>query len=159
MPKPLTVYSFRCQVIKIFQAQRKTSMTSFTLINVKCHFYAPKELWEAYSNHTVRPSVCPSLPSASCLVHISHILWDKSPKFGVCMHFGMAECRVSFSGHCDLDLWPTFLEYSRLEHISYIIWGRNPKFSVCMHIGIAKCRVPSVTLTSYLVSRILYSLR
>ena len=33
-------------------------------------FYAPKELWGAYSNRTVRPSVRP----ASCPVHISYIL-------------------------------------------------------------------------------------
>ena len=28
----------------------------------------------------------------------------RNPKFGVWMHLGMAECRVPFSGHCDLDL-------------------------------------------------------
>ena len=32
------------------------------------------------------------------------------------MHLGMGECRASFSGHCDLDLWPRFL-----EHISYYL--------------------------------------
>ena len=64
----------------------------------------PKELWEAYSNGTVRPSVRP----ASCPVHIFNILWGRISKFGVWMHLGMAECRLPFSGHCDLDLWLSF---------------------------------------------------
>ena len=29
---------------------------------LRSFFYALKELWEAYSNRTVRPSVCPSVP-------------------------------------------------------------------------------------------------
>ena len=41
------------------------------------------------------------------------------------MHLGMVECLVSFTGHCDLDLWPSFLEKSCPEHISYIIKGRK----------------------------------
>ena len=60
----------------------------------------PKELWEAYSNRTVCPASCP--------VHISYILWGRNSKFGVWMHLGMAECRIPFSGHCDLDLWLSF---------------------------------------------------
>ena len=36
-------------------------------------FMPPKELWEAYSIRTVRPSVSPSVP-LSCPVHISYIL-------------------------------------------------------------------------------------
>ena len=36
-------------------------------------FMPPKELWEAYSNRTVRPSVHVSVP-LSCPVHISFIL-------------------------------------------------------------------------------------
>ena len=42
----------------------------FTLIFGDNFFMSPKELWEAYSNRTVRPSVRP----ASCPVHNSHIL-------------------------------------------------------------------------------------
>ena len=34
----------------------------------------PKELWEAYSNYTVCPSVRQSVRPASCPVHISYIL-------------------------------------------------------------------------------------
>ena len=49
---------------------------------------------------SVRPALCP--------VHISYILWGRNSKFGVWMHLGMAECRVPFSGHCDLDLWLSF---------------------------------------------------
>ena len=78
----------------------------------------PKELWGAYSNCTVRPSVrpcvCPCVRPAfvsvplSCPVDISYILWGRNFKLGVWMHLGMAECRIPFSGHCDLDLWPSF---------------------------------------------------
>ena len=77
--------------------------------NLQHIFMPPKELWEAYSNRTVRPSICPSVP-LSCPVHISYILWGRNSKFGVWIHLGMAECRVPFSGHCelDLDLWPSF---------------------------------------------------
>ena len=37
-------------------------------------FMPPKELWEAYSNRTVRPSVHQSVRPASCPVHISYII-------------------------------------------------------------------------------------
>ena len=44
---------------------------------LRVFFMPPKELWEAYSNRTVRlsvrPSVSPSVP-LSCPVHISYIL-------------------------------------------------------------------------------------
>ena len=53
---------------------------------------------------SVRPSVSPSVRPASCPVHISYILSSRNSKFGVWMHLGMTECRVPFSGHCDLDL-------------------------------------------------------
>ena len=36
-------------------------------------FMPPKELWEAYSNHTVRPSVC---PSRFCVRSISPIFFE-----------------------------------------------------------------------------------
>ena len=49
-----------------------------------------------------------SVRPALCLVHISYILWGRNSKFGVCMHLGVAECRVPFLGHCDLDLWLSF---------------------------------------------------
>ena len=75
-------------------------------IRIAVFVMPPKELWEAYSNRTVHPSVRP----ASCPVHISYILWGRNSKFGVWIHLGMAECRVQFLGHCDpdLDLWPSF---------------------------------------------------
>ena len=60
-------------------------------------FMPPKELWEAYSNCTVRPS---RFVSGAYLLYSSR--WNS--KFGAWMHLGMAECRVPFSGHCDLDL-------------------------------------------------------
>ena len=59
----------------------------------------PKELWEAYSNRTVRPSVPLRVWS------ISPIFFEVGiPKFGVWMHLGETKCRVPFSGHCDRDL-------------------------------------------------------
>ena len=63
----------------------------------------PKELWEAYSNHTVRPSVC---PSRFRVRSISPIFFEVGIPNLVCgyIHLGMGECRVPFSGHCDLDL-------------------------------------------------------
>ena len=49
----------------------------------------PKELWEAYSNRTVPPSLFVSSV-------ISYILWGRNSKFGVWMHLGMAECHIPF---------------------------------------------------------------
>ena len=40
----------------------------------------------------------------SCPEHISFIILGKNPKLGVLMHLGIADCPISFSGHCDLDL-------------------------------------------------------
>ena len=41
-------------------------------------------------------------------MHISYILLDRNSKFGVLMHLRMTECHIPFSGHKDLDLWPSF---------------------------------------------------
>ena len=40
--------------------------------------------------------------------HIFYIIRDRNPKFGVWMHLGKVECRVPFTGHCDLDLLLSF---------------------------------------------------
>ena len=61
-------------------------------------FMPPKELWEAYSNRTVRPSVCVSVP-LSCPGHIFYILWGRNSKFGVLMHLGMSRSILG-------SLWP-----------------------------------------------------
>ena len=47
------------------------------------------------------------------------------------MHLGMVECHISFSGHCDLDLRPSFNNYC-VRSISLILFerDRNPKFGV-----------------------------
>ena len=65
------------------------------------HIYAPKELSE---NIVIVLSIGQSVPPALCRVYLSYILSGRNPIFGVWMHLGMVECRVSFSGHCDLDL-------------------------------------------------------
>ena len=70
----------------------------------------------------------------------------------------MVECLVPFTGHCDLDLWPSFLEKSCPEHIPYIIKGRNPKFGWWMQLWMVECHIPfwvTLTLTSDLVCRII----
>ena len=94
-------------------------------------FMPPKELWEAYNNRTVRPSVrqsvSPSVPP-SCPVHISYIFWYRNSKFGVWIHLGMAECRVPFLGHCDL--WPSF-ENNRVRRISLILFEVGIPNLVC----------------------------
>ena len=45
-----------------------------TVLHYQSIFMPPKELWEAYSNRTVRQSVRPCVRPASCPVHISYIL-------------------------------------------------------------------------------------
>ena len=74
------------------------------------------------------------------------------------MHLGIGECHVPFSGHCDLDLWPSFQELLCPEHISYIIWCRNPKFGVEIPLGMAEWCIQfwvtlTLTLTSGFISR------
>ena len=32
---------------------------------------------------------------------------SRNSKLGESMHLEMAECRIPFLGHCDLDLWPS----------------------------------------------------
>ena len=122
---------------------------------------------------SVRPSVRPSV-LLSCPVNISYILWGRNSKFGVWMHLGMAECRVPFSGHCDinLDLWPSF-KNNRVRSISLILFEVGISNLVCGCIlgwwSVAYHNWITVTLnlTSDLVSRnciesgayLLYSLR
>ena len=112
----------------------------------------PKELWEAYS-----PSVSPSV-LLSCPVHISCILWGRNSKFGVWIHLGMAECRIPFSGHCDLDLWPSFYN-NRVRSISHTLFEVGISNLVCGCIlgwrSVAYHNWVTVTLnlTSDLVSR------
>ena len=58
---------------------------------------------------SVRQSVRPSrFVSGSYLLY--SILWGRNFNFGMWIHLGMAECRIPFSCHCDLefDLWPSF---------------------------------------------------
>ena len=74
----------------------------------KTVFMPPNELWHAYSNHIVHPSVRLSVGQsvlpASCSVYISYILWGRNFKFSVWMHIEIVKCLVIFSGHYDLDL-------------------------------------------------------
>ena len=157
------------------------------LLTLKAHnhkmyvFMPPKELWEAYSNRTVRPSVRQTIRQSvslsvplSCPVHISYILWGRNSKFGVWIHLGMAECRVPFSGHCDLDLdlWPSFTNY-RVRSTSLILFEvgiSNLVFGCILgwrSVAYQNWVTVTLNLTSDLVSRnyiesaayLLYSLR
>ena len=69
----------------------------------------------------------------------------------------MVECLAPFTGHCDLDLWPSFLETSCPEHISYISKDRNPKFGGWNlgWWGVTYHFMVTLTLTSDLVCRII----
>ena len=91
----------KCSILRT----KKQHLLKLSFSYIVTFFMPPKELWEAYSNRTVSPSV-----PLSCPVHISYILWGRDSKFGVWIHLGMAECRAPFLGHCDLglDLWHSF---------------------------------------------------
>ena len=124
----------------------------------------PKELWEAYSNRTVRPSVRPSVP-LSCPVHISYILWGRNSKFGVWIHLGMAECRVPFlwEAYSNRTVRPSVRPSVPLScpvHISSILQVGIPNL-VCGYIlgwrSVAYLFRVTVTLTSDLVFRIIVS--
>ena len=39
------------------------------------------------------------------LLHISHIIGGRNPKFSVSIHLGVAECHTLFIFYFDLDLW------------------------------------------------------
>ena len=93
-------------------------------------------------------------------MHISYIGLERNSKFGVCMHLGMAECRVPFSGHCDLDLCPCFKNYC-VRSISLMLFEVGIPNLVCVCIlgwpsVMYHLRV-TVTLTSDLVLRIIMS--
>ena len=98
-----------------FQKSGWDSNAYIIISGLHCIFLCPQR---NFGRHivialSVRPSVSPSVRQSvplSCPVHISYILWGRNSKFGVWIHLGMAECRVPFSGHCDLDLdlWPSF---------------------------------------------------
>ena len=86
--------------------------------------------------------------------NISHIIWDGNPKFCVWMYLWMADCPVSFSSHCDLDLWPSFENWHQVWCITSIFFEVGIQNLVWMHLGMGECRVPllvTVTLTSDLV--------
>ena len=92
------------------------------------------------------PPVSLSVRRASCPVLISYIIWGRNPKFSVWMHLGMAECRVPWKGHCDLDLdlWPSF-QNTRVRSIFPIIFEVEIRNSVCaciLHLRMAECCKP-----------------
>ena len=43
--------------------------------------------------------------------HICYIFLGRNTKFGVWIQLGFTECGILFMGHCDLDLWKSFLEH------------------------------------------------
>ena len=63
----------------------------YLMLYVPVNIFIPK-FWRHIVITLSIPSVCPAL----CPVHMSYILLGRNPKFGVWMHLGIAECRVSF---------------------------------------------------------------
>ena len=55
------------------------------------------------------------------------------------VHLGMAECRVPFSGRCDLDLGPSF-ENNRARSISLIFFEVGILFGVDASWDVEKSR-------------------
>ena len=63
---------------------------------------------------------------------ISPSLFGRNFKFGVWMHLRTRECRISFLGHCDLDLLPRFQKNS--------VWSISPSlFEVGIPILVGIC--------------------
>ena len=78
------------------------SPSGFTDIKKPNVFMPPKELWEAYSNRTVRPSV---RPSCFRVRSISPIFFEVGIPNLVCgCIFGWRSVAYHFLDHCDLDL-------------------------------------------------------
>ena len=63
----------RIKMLKMELKSRGRETLPLDFLTSRLIFMPPKELWEAYSNRTVRPSVRQSVP-LSCPVHISYIL-------------------------------------------------------------------------------------
>ena len=57
------------------------------------------------------------------------------------MHLGMVECLVQFTGHCDLDLWPSFRKIMSRAYLLYYK-GRNPKFGGWVQLWMVESHVP-----------------
>ena len=58
------------------------------------------------------------------------------------MHLGMVECLVPFTGHCDLDLWPSFLK-NYVQSISLILLKVGiPNLIGWMQLWMAECHIP-----------------
>ena len=76
------------------------------------------------------------------------------------MHLRMTECHLSFSGHCDLDLRPSFKNYC-VRSLSPIFFEVGIPNLVCGYIfgwwSVAYHFWVSVTMTSTLVFRIIIS--
>ena len=98
----------------------------------------PKELWEAYSNRTVRPSVRP------CVRSISPIFFEVGIPNLVCgCILGWRSVGYHFWVTVTLTL-TSDLVFRIIVSGAYLLYylGRNLKFNVWMHLGMTKCRVP-----------------
>ena len=106
----------------------------------------PKELWEAYSNRTVRPSVPLRVRCISPIFFEVAILnlvcgcilgwWSVAYNFRVTVTLTLTSDLVFIV--ITMSVRPA----SCPVHISYILWGRNSKFDMWMHLGMGECRVP-----------------
>ena len=90
---------------KRMSLELENTLSVFILCCCFCCFMSPKELFTAYSKHTVCPSINPSVHPSYFVssAYISYILGGRNPKFDSWMYLGMTDCCILFWGHCDLD--------------------------------------------------------
>ena len=122
-------------------------------------FMPPKELWEAYSNRTVRPSVLLRVRCISPIlfeVGITNLVcgcilgWSDAYHFLVTVTLTLTSDLVFIV--ITMSIRPS-VPLTCPVHISYNFWVRNSKFDVWMQLVMVECRVP------FLGHIFLYSLR
>ena len=101
-------------------------------------FKPPKEFLEAYSNHTVHPSVVLSVPL--CVWCISPIFFEIGiPNLVSGCILGWLSVLYFFQVIMTLTSDLVFRIFMSLAPLLYCICGRNPNpiFGVCMHLGMS----------------------
>ena len=140
-PHCLLLYLIR-QLCKAIIYSRRLQQTTFSDV----FFMPPKELWEAYSNRTVRPSFplhvgCISpiffevgIPNLVCGCILGWL--------SVVYHFRVTVTLTLIFDLAFIVITMSVRPASCPVHISYILRGRNSKFDVWMHLGMAECHIP-----------------
>ena len=71
-----------------------------------------------------------TLTLTSELVLRIKVFGGRKSKYGVYMHLGMGECHLPFSGHCDLELCPSF-NNNCVRSISHLLFEIGIPILVC----------------------------